>query len=303
MTSDNGSKKPRTGKSKGNFTPAEWKILEPILSQNPPILELPVEAINIDWTYQTRPRDRIVNQIATDLHEALLSVLKISQRPDGTYWAADGATRVLGIMQRGERYRLVRCEIFQTPGQKAEALLFAWFNSNRSKQPIKLETNLQAYHIAGTDGGFGKLIEDLGYKLTGKSKFALRGPGYVKKAWNLDDDGTVLRKTLYALKESWKGLYPIHGNVLLGIALVYMYPYRTVDDQVRRFLQRSPPNVIEEMIARRHMKSGVKARIHPGDRPRLIAAMIVNEINKNPGKAGKIDFHKLETAWGSELQQ
>jgi hypothetical protein len=302
--SDNGSKKPRTGKAKkGGFTPEEWAILAPILAQIPVIRELPVEILNIDMSYQDRPRERIVNQIATEFQEALLGVLKISQRPDGTYWVADGATRVLGILRRDEKHRLVRCEIFQTKGQQAEALLFAWSNSTRSKQPIKLGTNLQAYHVAGTDHGFGKLVEECGYRLTGKGINSLRGPGYVKEAWDLDGNGTVLRKTLYAVKEAWKGLYPIHGNMLLGIALVYVYPYRPVDEQVRRFLQRNPPSKIEEMITRRHVKSGIKTpRIHPGDRPPLIAALIVSEINKNPGRVGKIDFNRLQNAWSAEAR-
>jgi hypothetical protein len=293
MAKTNGSKS--SGKKvKGTFTSEEWTILEPILAQNPPIIELPVEVINIDFSYQDRPRERIINQIATDFHEALLSVLKISQRPDGTYWAADGATRILGLLRMGDKHRLVRCEVFQTEGRRAEALLFAWFNSKRSKEPIKLETNLQAYNIAGTDGGFGKAVEECGYHLTGSGKRRLNGPGYVLKAWNLDGDGTAMKKTLFALRDAWKDNFKVYGYLVLGVAQVYHYPRKTVDEQVRRLLKRNTPDEIWEWAVKRYTRSGGKARIHPDARPDLITRAIIDQINKNPGNAGKIDINRME---------
>ncbi len=288
----NGAQRPRL---KGIFSSEELEIIHTILDQDPPIVELPVEVLNIDYAYQTRPRERIQNQIVNDFHRALCGVLIVSQRPDKTYWVADGATRVLGILQRKEKHRLVKCLIFETEGRKVEALLFAWFNSNRSKAPIKLETNLQAYNVAGTDGGFGKAIEDCGYQLVGGGKRHLRGPGYVKKAWDLDGDGTAVRKTLFAVKDAWKDNHTLHGYMMLGIARVYHYARKTVDDQVRRFLHRASPERINELVAKRWARSGGKARLHPDDKPRLIARVIAEEINRNPGKSGKIDLGKLET--------
>jgi hypothetical protein len=282
-------------KTKPLFSAEEWQLLQHCLAQNPIISELPVEVLNIDYSYQTRPRDDMIYQIASQFCEPLLGVLKVSQRPDRTYWIADGATRALAILSRGEKHRLVRCEIYQTEGRQPEALLFAWLNSKRSKKPIKLETNLQAYNVAGTDRGFGKAVEKCGYVLVGGGKRHLHGPGYVKQAWDLDGDGTVMTKTLFAIKDAWKDKYKVYGYMVLGIARVYHYSRKTVDDQVRRVLQRKPPDEIMELVLRRYATAGGKARIHPDDKPRLISRVIVEQINRSPGKSGKIDITKLES--------
>ena len=180
-------------------------------------------------------------------------------------------------------------------GPKQEALLFAWFNSKRSKEPTKLETNLVAYGIAGTDHGFCKAVEDCGFAVGKGGKRRLRGISYAQKAWDLDGDGSAMRKSLFALKESWRDLYDIHGYMVLGVARLYHYSRKTIDEQVRRVLKRMPPNKIIDAVSRRWAKAGNKApRIHPDDKPELISRVIAEEINKNPGRTGKIDIVKLD---------
>jgi hypothetical protein len=48
------------------------------------------------------------------------------------------------------------------------------------------------------------------------------------------------------------------------------------------------------LCASKHAKSGGKRLIHPHDRPKLITAVIVEQINKRPGRGGKIDIKQLE---------
>jgi hypothetical protein len=274
------------------FTVAEHKLLDSILGQNPPIVELAIEVLSTDWTYQTRPRNRILNQIINDFKEGGLGVLVISQRPDKTYWVCDGETRRQGLMARGDKHRLVRCLVYQTQGQKQEALLFAWFNSRRSKEPIKLETYYQALHVAGTDGGFGKLIENCGFKLNATGKRRLNGIGMVRIAFDLDD-GSALERTLFAIKEAWIDKFKIYGYMVLGIALLYHgCARRSIDEQVRRILNRKTPDEIMDLVAAKYLKAGGK-HLRPDDKPELIMRVIAAEINKNPGKAGKIE-PKLE---------
>src|SRR5215831_1991961 len=156
MGKKNGKDTSRT--PRGIFNADEMKLIKVILDQKPPIVELQVSVLNTDMSYQDRPRERIVDQVLNNFSEALLGTLRVSKRPDSTYWVIDGESRRQGIVRRGELQRFVRCEIFECEGQKQEALLFAWFNSRRSKQPTKLETNLQAYSTAGVDHGFGKAV-------------------------------------------------------------------------------------------------------------------------------------------------
>jgi hypothetical protein len=293
MSKANGkAKKPPT---KPVFTVDEMKLLKSVLDQKPPIVELPISALNVDMSYQDRPRERIVHQVESNFSEALLGIFKVSRRPDGSYWVCDGESRRQGILRRGEKQRVVRCEIFELEGPKQEALLFAWFNSRRSKEPTKLETNLQAYGIAGTDHGFAKAVQDCGFTLVRGGKRHLRGPGYAVQAWDLDGDGTAMRKALFALKDSWRDLYEIHGYMVLGVARLYHYSRKTIDEQVRRILHRMPPNKIMDLVSRRWAKAGNKApRIHPDDKPKLISRVLADEINKNPGKSGRIDILKLD---------
>jgi len=286
----NGSEKP----PKEMFSPDERKMLKPILEQKPPIVELPVASLNVDLSYQDRPRERIVNQVATNFSEALLGVLIIAQRPDGSYWVCDGESRHQGILRRGEKQRVVHCQVFQTEGPKQEALLFAWFNSKRSKEPTKLANNLIAYGVAGVDRGFARAIEECGFTL-GKGRRQLRGPSYVQTAWSLDGDGTAMRKALYTLKDAWRENYQIHGYMVLGVARLYHHVPKSIDEQVRRILQRNSPEAIMDRVARRYASAGGKSpRIHPDDKPKLVERVIADLINRNPGSAGKIDLAKLD---------
>ena len=294
-TKKNGEAKAKRERGKVMFTPEEMKILKPILDQNPPIVELSIDQLNVDMSYQNRPRERITNQIAAHFSEALLGILVVGQRPDGSYWICDGETRRQGILRRGEKQRVVRCLLFKTEGPKQEALLFAWLNSRRSKEPTKLETNLQAYGVAGTDHGFAKAIEECGFSLIAGGKRHLHGPSYVKAAWDLDGDGTAMRKALFALKDAWKDHYKIHGYMVLGVARLYHLTRKSIDEQLRRVLQRTPPDEIMDRVARRYsLAGGRKPRIHPDEKPKLVTRVLADLINKNPGKAGRIDLLKLD---------
>lgn len=278
------------------FTAEEMKILTPILDQNPPIEELSIEVLKMDPEYQTRPRERMRQKIAFNYHQGLFGVLRVSRRPDGTYWVVDGWTRVLALLDRGEKHKRVPCQIFETEGQKPEALLFSYFNGRRSHQPTKLETNFQAESVAGTDHGFGRLIERCGFTLNGTSNRRVRGPAAWKSAWNLDGDGEVLQKALLSLNDGWGDKYKIPGYVVFGIALLYRANSKPIDFHVRHALKRTSPNDLNDRIAKAYIKAGGRANIRPDEKPEMIARALADIHNKNPGKAGKLDISKLAQA-------
>jgi hypothetical protein len=294
MSKTNGTA-PRTRSEPKNpaWTQVELKVLKSILQQDPPIVELPVSALNVDPGYQNRPREKMILKIATFFSNALLGVLIVSQRPDGKYYTIDGETRRLAILARHEEHRIVRCWLFHCDGSQQEALLFAFFNSARSRTPVNLITKLQAYHIAGTDKGFGKLVEECGFTLS-RGKRQLKGAFYVVLAWDLDGDGGSLRKALFALKDAWRDSYPIDGIIVLAVAKLFNSQTKSIDEQVRRVLRKTNPAALMDAVAKSYFKAGgASPRIHPGDKPDIIKKVLAGWINKNPGKTGKIDLRRL----------
>jgi hypothetical protein len=287
---------------KSILTPEEAALLAPILHQSGTITRLKLRDLNIDWDYQTRPRERIANNIEHEFYEAWLDVFLVAQRPDGKYWIYDGVTRKDGLMRRGESEREVDCKVFQSTGQAQEAQMFALTNSRRLKEFIRKETALHSYGVAGTDKGFEDAIEACGYTLNGKGKRNLRGPSYVEKAWKLDYDPKhgVMVKALNSIRESWKDRHRVYGYMVLAIAILYDSQPRAIDEQVRKQLHNHPPDEIIEHVKTRWAKTGAKAlRIHPGDMPLQIARWLADNINKHPGKSGRLDVSRLNETYTS----
>jgi len=257
-------------------------------------MDLPLSKLNIDWSYQDRPRDTLVRQIAEQFQPVMLGTFIVSERPDGGYWVCDGATRKLGLEAAGQQDRVVRCQVIQTNGRKQEALLFKYYNNARKQVP--LANRLNAEGIAGVDRGLLKIVLKVGYKLVGSGKNTLKGIGFVKEAFDLDE-GVSVEKALFAIKETWKNsTNRPDGNTILGIANVYYsQPQKRVDAQVRQVLKRLSPDTLDEKV-RRAWGGGPKvgSRIRPNDRPPFVAQVIGQEINRHPGKAGKIDMKRLD---------
>lgn len=284
----------KNGKDKSHkplFSAEEDRLLKSFLVQTLPIVNLPVSALNIDESYNDRPRERMIQQIALHFSVALLGVLLVGQRSDGVHWVVDGASRTKGIKHRGENQRVVPCQVFQSEGQKQEAFLFSWFADKRSKTLIPLANKLNALGVAGVDRGFKKLIEQCGFSIP-----KVQGVGYYLQAYNLDDDGAALQKALYSIKAEWRDRHKLPGYMVLGVALVYRrYAPKAIDEQVRRILRNKTPDKLWETAVGRHIKTGGKTpRIHPEEKPAYIARVIVDAINRNPGKAGKLDLGKLD---------
>jgi hypothetical protein len=229
------------GKIKEQFTPEELELLAQVLDKEPEIADVAVSDINIDYSYQTRIRDRIRQQIKTNLKPALLQTGKLSRRPDGSLWAIDCATRVLGIKDRGEMNRKLHCEIFTTPGQQVEALLFDFFHDRRSYEPMKLETRLKAQSVAGLDHGFVEAIERLGFSLHDRHRNKIRGATDMVKAWELDHDGTAMTKAIFSIKDSWRDNYKLEGYMALPGCITRSTIGRLMIKSVARCVVSVPP--------------------------------------------------------------
>lgn len=282
------------------FTPDETRILKPLLDQDPEIVRVAAKDIIVDdapGEYQDRERDTYVKKIAKDFSPALLGTLALGRRKDGSIHAMDGGTRVLAMLLRAEPDRLMNSQIFEETTKEQEALYLAFSNSTRARNPTKLITKLQAEHIAGTDRGFGDILEFCGFTLR-KGKQQIHGPSYALKAFYLDDyKGEALKRALFTLKEAWRDRYnyKIWGYAVLGVAMLYHSQRRSMDEQVRHVLKNNSPDKLMGLIIKQFVRlsDGREPRIHPDDKPELISSQIAKMINKHPGKTGKVDLAAL----------
>ena len=139
---------------KPQLSEAEQKVLKNLLGQDPHYEELLLKDLKVEWEYQDRPREKLIDQIATYFSPAMLGIFQVSRRPDGSLWVCDGTTRKLGMEQGGKADARVRCQVHNTEGVKQEALLFKHYNAARKAVP--LANRLTADGMAGIDKGFVK---------------------------------------------------------------------------------------------------------------------------------------------------
>jgi len=279
----------RIRKVKQQLDKDERTLLESVLCQDAVFKDIPLNKLYVDYSYQTRPREQLLAQIAEQFSSAMLGTLIVSKRPDGTMWVCDGVTRKLALEQRGEAGREVRCQVLNCTDAKQEALLFKFYNGS-ARRAVPLASRLQAEGIAGVDHGFLNLVEQCGFALVGSTNRTLKGIGYVYKAFNQDPE--ALKKALFALKSTWwASRLKLDGNTILGVTLVYCSS-RNVDADVRKFLEHTPPDKLDELINTvwGGGKKSLKAKLHPSSRPHFVAKAIGLSLNrKRHGRVVNLD--------------
>jgi hypothetical protein len=269
----------RTKKVKPQLSDAERRILQKLLEQPPRYEEILLSALQIDLSYQDRPREKLVNQIAEYFSPAMVQTPIVSRRPDNSLFVADGATRKLGMEKRGLGKSRIRCQVFDTNGPKQEALLFKHFNASRRAVP--LGNRLTAEGIGGVDKGLLKTVQATGYSLAGSSKDALRGPGFVKKAFEIDPES--MQKALFALRASWGPKYGrINGITVLGLTMFYA-TIRNCDAAIRKWLKTHTPDDLQDVVYKCYgggHRLTQEAKLRPNHLPWWVAKGIGLAINR-----------------------
>ena len=65
------------------------------------VILLPMVDLHIDVTYHDPVNEAAYTSICRAFHPKALGLLLVHQRPDGTYWVVDGATRVRALRTLG----------------------------------------------------------------------------------------------------------------------------------------------------------------------------------------------------------
>jgi len=282
----------RTKKVKPQLSDAERRVLQKLLDQVPRYEEILLSQLQIDWSYQDRPRQKLVDQIAEYFSPAMVQTPIVSRRPDTTLYTCDGVTRKLGMEKRGLGESRVRCQVFDTNGPKQEALLFKHFNASRKAVP--LANRLTAEGIGGVDKGFLKSVQATGYGIVGGSKDVLKGAGFVKKAFEIDS-GESMTKALFALRSSWGPKHGrIDGIVVLGLTMLYA-TVRNCDVGVRRWLKKHTPDDLQDIVHKTYgggHKLTKEARLRPNHLPWWVAKGVALDVNKR--STSKLNLSQLD---------
>jgi len=266
------------------FSEDEYDILRSLLSQKPVFMDIPLDQIHIDWSYQDRPREKLVAQIAAAFYPVMAGVPVLAQRPDGSLYCGDGVTRVTGMRRAGHERIVVHSQVVRVKDVGQEALLFKFLNCERKSVPPA--NRFQAAHVAGTDKGFGSLLEKTGFRLTGTGEHVIKGPSFLRQAFELDE-GESLQKALYSLKATWGKRFD--GTVVLGVAMLYNRTNEPIDDKLRKVLGRVGPAKLNEHVVKawgggEKLGSTLRACAKPAFITTVLAQLMNNATPKGKGK-------------------
>ena len=91
---------------------------------------LQLATLNVDPVYQREVKSKH-KQIVADFNPLALGTPLVGQRSDGTMWVVDGYQRVTALRKLDKKF--VRCEVFASSGQQAEAIIFVIVNKGRAR--------------------------------------------------------------------------------------------------------------------------------------------------------------------------
>ena len=281
-------------KIKQQLTDEEKKVLKKILEQKPKYDDIAIHELNIDLSYQRRPREKMIKQIMGQFSPVLCMTIQVSRRPNGTLWVVNGATRIMALKQMGNLDYKVHCEIFNTEGAKQEALLFVHFDIHHVKVP--LATKLEAAGVAGVNE-ISRILASGGFNLGESNKNSMKGVSYIPDAYTFDG-GESLQKAVFSFASTsfLNGERP-EGITFKGVAWLYFrYRPKPIDNEVRWFLNNQTQEDLNRLVLKLWSGGGkIKARLHPGDVPKLIAKAIVLKINaRRTKKSVKLDPSRLD---------
>lgn len=262
-------------------------------SSNDVVEQLPLSRLIIDPTYQ-RPLDtRRVAKMAADYDPALIGVLEVSRRPDGTYAVIDGQHRwalLLDVADDGTD-PTVACKVHHDLTVDDEAALF--FDIDASRRKLTGWDRWTARRGAGDP----VVVEiEAAVHACGLRTSEYRTPGGVSSTVALetvyDLGGTeLLTECLQLVLNVWRDdPDALSRAVIEGFAyLLTGYPREQLD--LSRLITQLQPLTVRQFGSR----ISAKRERTPGSNSRLAAAVMVDEYNK-ADRAGRLDGSVLRDA-------
>ncbi len=243
-----------------------------------------------DATYQ-RPLDPArVRRMRAEFDTALLGIVDVSARGDGRYALVDGQHRWAAVKAQHGDQAPIACNVHTGLSVEQEAELF--FQIDRSRRRLTGWDRWWARHGSAEQAVLGIERTVAAHQLR---VGAATRDGSVRATKALEDvvaiDGTgLLDSTLGVLTAAWgRSAAPLDGVHIHGLALV-LHHY---DLQA----ELDPDRLIAAMqdIAPRQVKAraGQLREVRKGIMPRLVAAVMVDRYNAQPGRKAESFFLRL----------
>lgn len=246
-------------------------------------VELAIDALNTDFSYQ-RPLDpRYVRYIAENLDPARFGIVHVSQRSDGSYWIVDGNHRVHALRSLGEKWldTKVPCRLYKGLSVAQEADRFVGLNGFHAVRIFSVfkgklvSRDAEALTIS-------RIVEGVGYQFAPNPKYGiacigalyrvLRGHGGKKAVPSEERMERVLRIVSKAYEgDEWTP----SGIVIEGLGLVIERHGEWVDDarMVQKLSKRPGGH------AKLHADARALARVEGGTVVFAAADLIINAYN------------------------
>lgn len=238
--------------------------------------QLRVDQLNVDFSYQRRPRLPHVNKIAKDFDNLLFGVVTVSQRRDGSFWILDGQHRVAALLKLGKGAGSIPCEVLTGLTHTQEAAIF--YVRNSATQPMsaadKFRGRLEAQDPVALE--LLEIVQASGFRLNLESSELsdgrICGVGTLSNVYANYRSGH-LEDTLALIGSTWGLDNGPHGTTIGGVS-VFISFYRDAYSRSRFVsqLSRVSTNRIRDESTTYRKATGVSA-------DKAICAMLVRFYN------------------------
>lgn len=245
------------------------------------VTSLTAGQIFADPAYQRPLDDLRVQRMAEAFDVSLLGIIDVSQREDGRYAVIDGQHRWAVIREIHGPSGAVVCNVHRGLSVEQEAALF--FEIDRSRRNLTGWDRWWARRGAGDASvrAIEEVVESHGLQISAATR-----DGILRATKAAEDvvalGGTeLLDNTLELLIKGWgRAADALDGALLHGLALViHHYDLATEVDAVRLV------TALQDIAPRQVKARATQLReAHKGILPRLVAAVVIDRYNAQPGR-------------------
>lgn len=255
---------------------------------------VPIDALNVDPTYQRPISSKHVHKIFREFDGDLLGVILVSERPSGERYILDGQHRVEAIRMLGHIDAVLPAMVYSHLDQETEAKIFA--DANKKRLALHPFYTFRARLVAGDASAIAlkEIAErygfhlDYGKKLPGESSTSreegrIQALGAVEKLQS-HYEKPLLAPVLELIANVWGSeTIGISAQLLFGLATFLNYYGEMIErDRLHEVLTNLTPKRLELL-----------GKDEPGRGEMAIARVIIKRYNYQLGQKRRLPERQL----------